>query len=104
MGGREGDVGPGADLRRTIMELMEPCSRPDRDSCSRAVFTHAGPTVHREFHPNLPTDADRWSLNSGSWESREGSGRNLGSGLIKTSSFFLGRQEIKGPGLMLEAA
>lgn len=63
----------------------------ERDSCFRAAFAHARPTVRREFHPSLPTDVDRWSLNSGSWESKERSGRNLGSGLIKTSSFFLAR-------------
>lgn len=77
------------------MELIGWVACSERDSCSRAVLTHGRPTVSCEFHPNLPTDADRWSLNSGSWESRERSSRNLGSGLIKTSSFLLGREEIK---------
>lgn len=84
------------------MELIEPCAGSERDSCFGAVFTHVRPTFCREFHPDLPTEADRWSLNSGSWESRESSGRNLGSGLIKTSSFFLGRWDIKGPSLIYQ--
>lgn len=82
--------GPQSELSGTIMELLEPCAPSEKDSCFGAMFIHVRPTVCGVFHPNLLTEADRWSLNSGSWESRESSGRNLGSGLIKTSSFFLG--------------
>lgn len=87
-----------------LLELAALCFREGQLLLRPACSCETDNPVHHEYSPKTPhRQTDRWGLNSASWESREGTSRNLGSGVLKLPLSSLHSQRKRGLAIFFKA-